>query len=81
MNFLFSLLTLLLLWASWKELKEQCFTACPEKYAEELCPKCLLVLWMTKHELNLSHRQNNLSWTSGHHVFCTLEFFFSLAVL
>ena len=27
--------------------------ACPEKCAEELCPKCLLVLWMSKHELTL----------------------------
>ena len=34
------LLTLVVLWASWKELKEQaCYIACPEKYAEELCPK------------------------------------------
>ena len=62
--FLVQLLTLLFLWESWKELKEQvCYIACPEKCAEELCPKCYL-----------SHRQNNLSWTSGHHVFCTLYF-------
>ena len=58
--FLVQLLTLLVLWTSWKELKEQAwFITCPEKCAEELCPKCLLVLWtMNSH---LSHRQNNLS--------------------
>ena len=43
-SLLFSLsnfLSLLVLWASWKELKEQArFIACPEKCAEELCPKC-----------------------------------------
>ena len=37
-----------------KELKEQaCFMTCPETCAEELCPKCLLVLWMSKHKLTL----------------------------
>ena len=36
------------------ELEEQaCYIACPEKCAEELCPKCLLVLWMSKHKLTL----------------------------
>ena len=39
------LVLLFVLWASWKELKEQaCCITCPEKCAEELCPKCLLVL-------------------------------------
>ena len=42
--------------ASWKELKEQvCYIVCPEKCAVELCPKCLLVLWTSKHELALWH--------------------------
>ena len=42
--FLVQLLTLLVLWASWKELKEQvCYIACPEKCAEELCAKGLLI--------------------------------------
>ena len=37
--FLVQLLTVLVLWASWKELKEQvCYIACSEKCAEELCP-------------------------------------------
>ena len=40
--FLAPLLTLLVLWATWKELKEQvCYISCPEKCAQELCPKCL----------------------------------------
>ena len=50
----FSLIQILtlVLWASWRELKEQVQNIpCPEKCAEELCPKCLLVLWMSKHEL------------------------------
>ena len=52
--FLVQLLTLLVLWASWKELKEQAwFITCPEKCAKELCPKCLLVLWMSEQELTL----------------------------
>ena len=53
--FLVQLLTLLFLWASWKELKEQvCYATCPEKKcAEELCPKCLLVVWMSKPKLTL----------------------------
>ena len=55
------LLTLLVFWASWKELKDQvCYIACPEKCAEELCPKCLCVLW---------------SWTRGHRVFHTLYYY------
>ena len=42
--FLVQLLSLLVLWASWKELKEQVrYITSPEKCTEELCPKCLLV--------------------------------------
>ena len=74
--FLVQLLTLLILWASWKELKEQvCYIAHPEKCAEELCPKGLLVQRTSiQHELTLTlfHRQNNLSLTSGLHTFSTL---------
>ena len=52
--FLVSLLTLLVHWASWKELKEQAhFISCPEKCAEELCLKCWLVLWTSEHKLTL----------------------------
>ena len=52
--FLVQLPTLPVRWASWKELKGQAyFIACPERCAEELCPKCLLVLWMSKHKLTL----------------------------
>ena len=41
--------SILVLWASWKELKEQaCYIACPEKCADELCPNFFLVLWMSK---------------------------------
>ena len=50
-------------------MKEQaCYVACTEKCTEELCPKCLLVLWTSKNS-HLSHSQNNLSQNSGHRVF------------
>ena len=51
--FLVQLLTLLVLWASWKELQEQvCFMACPERCAKELCPKwrevyMIKIIWLT----------------------------------
>ena len=41
-------------WTSWKELKEQaCYVACSEKWAELLCPKCLVVQRKGKHKLTL----------------------------
>ena len=41
-----------------KKLKEQaCFIACPANCAarnlQTVCPKCLLVLWMSKHKLTI----------------------------
>ena len=52
--FLVQLLALLVLWASWKELEEQvCYIVCPEKCAEELCPK-------SKHELTFVLRPKYL---------------------
>ena len=57
----------LVLWASWKELKEQvCYTACPEKDVEEFH----LNIYFSKGQVNLyphlSHRQKKLvsdEWT------------------
>ena len=65
----------LVLWASWKELKEQvCYTACPEKDVEEFH----LNIYFSKGQVNLnshlSHRQKYLSRTNGHRVFRTLSF-------
>ena len=44
--------------------------ACPEKFAEELCPKCLFVLWTSKHELTLVPQTKELvsdEWTGFSH--------------
>ena len=35
------------------ELERTESIACPEKRVEELCPKCLPVLWTSKHKLTL----------------------------
>ena len=62
----------LIQWASWKELKEQaCYVACPEKCAELLCPKCLVVQRTGNHiKLTLPYRKRR---TSEHRVIRTLH--------
>ena len=61
----------LIQWASWKELKEQVCYACPEKCAELLCPKCLVVQRRGNHiKLTLPYRKRR---TSEHRVIRTLH--------
>ena len=68
------LLTVLVLWASCKELKvkQVCYIACPEKCAEEYVLNVYLSFGWVNTNSHLSHRQNNLSRMSGHRVFRTL---------
>ena len=72
--FLAQLLILLVLWASWKELKEQaCFTTCPETMFWGIMSNMYVYLSFEWVNTN-SHRQNNLSRTRGHHVFRSLSY-------